>query len=260
MEAVTNLVTGGQASPAAPDSGDTGGASTAVSETEAPAAPAVNESGSGEGEGSVSIAEAVTKKPTEPVSGESGAEGKGEAVASESGVPDQYAAFVRPEGFEMSDERTSQFGDLMREGGLGQQMAQKVLDLVTAGEVGALKAMDARQKDAFVEYAKAQMEEAKKDPRLIGEGGGEWEASMATIQKVVERFTGKGHEAEGAIAALKEAGITANKDFMVLMRSVGGAMSADTLDPSGDPGASGSWEKKTLAEQLFGGMLPSGNS
>lgn len=197
-------------------------------------------------------AQEASEKSTDTESEESTTEGDGGGGSSESGAPDKYETFTRPDGFAWEDADDTTFADLMKDSGLSQDKAQAVMDFVTKhGAERVIPGLEAKQKEEYAKHRAGELARAKENPLLIGEDGEQWGATMALVNRVVKRFTGTGKEAEGVMSALEAGGFLDQEAFLVLISQIGGVMTSDTLAGGGDPALEDdAWDNMTPSEKI----------
>lgn len=100
---------------------------------------------------------------------EAGSEQEGEDGGDE--VPDQYAAFELPEGFDVNEEALGNFSEMAKSDKLSQEQAQKYVDLFTGELQAAVKAgTDAQAKaweDQTAGFSKASREAGLLKPEVL---------------------------------------------------------------------------------------------
>jgi hypothetical protein len=200
----------------------------------------------------------------ETTGNESGGDGS-DSKGQPEGAPEEYADFQLPEGYSWSDEAKSHFEGMMKEYGASQENAQALLDM--HGEMTAKflqSDLEAQQKEAYTERANEWAEQAKQDPRLAGDNGELWDASLAQVNAfldAVDKQFGKGIGDESVKDTLIKLGALQHPNVMLVLRKAGESMFPDALTPSGDGGgASKDWDDMSLAEKRgYGkdGLAPS---
>lgn len=100
-------------------------------------------------------------------------------------IPEKYADFTLPEGFQMDAEALTEFMPLAKELGMTQEAAQKAIGLHTKAIGAIMGKIESHRDEAY----KAVMTDIKADKTL---GGQAYEANVGKINSVLENFGGKG--------------------------------------------------------------------
>lgn len=165
-----------------------------------------------------------------------------EAETTDVEVPESYE-LTFSEGVTADADTITEATPVLKELGLSNDKAQKLVPLIEAHTARALAARDA-QIDTYIAGERAAwLETAKADPEI---GGSKWDASISAAAKALDRF---GATKDSEFRALLETSGLGNHPEMVRMfAKIGAATSEDTSFPRAGGNASGA---RTLAETLY---------
>lgn len=153
------------------------------------------------------------------------------------GAPEEYEAFVVPEGIELNGEVTDEFKALAKEQNLTQANAQKLIDLATKHS----QALQERMLDLHVQQIATWGEESKADPEI---GGAKYTENVKLAQNAIERF---------GTPALREAlefsGLGNHPELIRAFTRIGKAISESSLHGIGAAPSAG--RELSLAERMY---------
>lgn len=150
-------------------------------------------------------------------------------------VPEKYD-FKLPEGITADAAMLTEFEGVAKELKLGQEGAQKLVDIYTKAMDGAVKANAA----AYDKVVTGWLDAAKADKEF---GGAAFDANIGLARKAIDKFGGPGF-----INMLNETGAGNHPEVIRLLVKVGKTISEDGINPGGSP--SGTTEK-TVAQRLY---------
>ena len=240
-------------SAAAPASEASTEAAATTESTEAQASESVGIEGSLKAAASAKDSESKDSgETTANEDGEVGSDSEGQL----DGPPEEYADFHAPDGPTLGDEGNKFFAEKMKEYGASQDNAQALYDII--GEVNSKflePGLVEQQKAAFAERAIEWEKIAKADPRLGGENGELWPASIAKGNNAIDmlaEWIGKGLGDTGNVKdTFLNNGWLSHPDTLLALHAIGERMGPDKLDPPGDGGGSGKdWDEMSLQEKL----------
>ena len=189
----------------------------------------------------------------ESVVATAGADGDDAGVGDEppTGAPSEYTAFDLPDGFEFSEDDTTELGELAKGMNLSQDDAQSLADFVAKhGTESLMPNVEKAQDDAYTVFRKDEERKAKMDPILVGPDGDQWDSTMNFVRQVIQRFGGKGSIGEGRFEAMKKQGAFDTHNALVVFAEMGRALMPDTLDPEGDPGSDTSYDDLPAKDRM----------
>lgn len=233
---------------------DTTETQTSTTETpanETPAATATTEAGGGDAGATdssddaddVSIAGGATTEAgtgDEPGEGEKDGESEGGddesgAEGADDGLPEKYELEM-PEGVELDADLLDKATPVLKELGLGNEQAQKLVPIVTELQ----QRMAQRQADEFAGLRADWAKEAKADPEM---GGANWKATEQHVARALDHFIGPMHVVgedgkpvlgddgkpmkEPFRALLDETGLGNHPTMLRAFRKIGEAMGED---------------------------------
>lgn len=158
-----------------------------------------------------------------------------EPAAAAPVVPESYE-FKVPEGYTLAPETVAEITPVLKELGLSQEQAQKLVDVQT--KINQKAAEDATK--AWTDLRAGWVNEAKTDKEI---GGDKFDANIALAKKAME-VLGTPKLAE----ALNQTGMGDHPELIRLMVKLGGLVADDKLHFGSASGAT----PKTAAEIMYG--------
>ena len=156
------------------------------------------------------------------------------------GAPETYADFTVPEGMEINKPLLDAVQPALKEAGLSQIQAQKLMDAYS----GQLQAESKAASDSYAQTQKDWVKEAKGDKEI---GGDKFDESIGSAKRAIDKFgTPK------LVEVLDQTGLGNHPEFIRLLTRVGKLIAED--DPGGSAGPGGS--EKTAAEILYPNEKP----
>lgn len=204
---------------AAPDAGDVASAEGA----------GASDAGDNPGDGGAAGAE----KPA-PGEGEKG-EGDDKPSPDGEGVPEEYAAFELPEGFQMDETALQAAVPVFKELELTQAQAQKLVSLQAQYEADRVEA----QRETFQQTLEGWITEAQADSEI---GGDKWDQTTQTAQLAVNKLG-----TPELKAFLEESGAGNHPELIRFAAKIGALLHAD--DPDGGDNPPG--KQKSAVEIMY---------
>lgn len=151
------------------------------------------------------------------------------------GAPEEYADFTMPEGMEVNKPFLDAAQPVLKELGLSQIQAQKLIDMYA----GQVQADSKANSDSHNQVVKDWVNEAKSDKEI---GGDKFDENVGIAKRGIDKFgTPK------LVEVLEQTGLGSHPEFIRLFTRVGKLITED--DPGGSEAASTS--EKTDAETLY---------
>lgn len=218
-----------------------GGADAQESASAAPKDSAAEKPAEGEGEKSL-LDEATSEN------GETPQKADGQTDAKKDGEPEPYGAFQLPEGVELDQATLAQATPVLRELGLNQDQAQKLVSLYAEITEQTINTLNEQQNEARRVMVAEWTNQTKAHPEF---GGDKLKASAGLVLKAIDALSDSPKDAAEFKSMLKESGLGNNPHIFALLARAGSKLSEDTL-VTADAAAQGA--PKSAAERLWPSM------
>lgn len=159
----------------------------------------------------------TTEEVTEAVADEKPAEPK---EADKPVVPEKYADFELPEGFQMDTKALEEFMPLAKELGMTQEAAQKAISLHAKAMGAVIQGMAEKRDSAYAQV----IDEIKADKVF---GGDKYEQNMGRINSVFEKFGGDANVFHQAVAQIAQYDTAKAKSMYAAFDNIAKAASVD---------------------------------
>jgi hypothetical protein len=196
--------------------------------------------------------EAAQAKPNEGQK-PAGEQKAGEEKPGEQKAPEKYADFEMPEGIELDAKLLEGATPILRELGLDQAKAQKLVSVLATHQAEQAQAFTEQLKDEAFAFTQARSmlqqhvdnwaKALKSDAEI---GGKNFDANVQTAQRAIARF---GSPALKDV--LNKTGLGNNPEFVRFCLKVGHLVSEDST-ALGSGGAPGSGQRKPTEQVLYG--------
>jgi hypothetical protein len=160
---------------------------------------------------------------------------KDETDSATSDVPDTYADFTLPEGFGINPEYMSKLAPALKELGMTQDAAQK---LITA-HVEGVQASEGARTNAFTQLKQDWLDQAKADETI---GGDKWDTTVKHARAALETFG-----TPELNQLLKDYGIGNNPELLRIFSKVGVLLQEDTINTEGTKIV----PEKTIVDRMY---------
>ena len=148
---------------------------------------------------------------------DSSGEVKTEEATATSEAPDTYADFDLPEGFGINPDYMAHLAPALKELGMSQEAAQK---LITA-HVNGVQASEGARVNAFTKLKQDWLDQAKTDATI---GGDKWDTTVKHARAALKEFGSP--ELNGL---LKDYGIGNNPEILRIFSKVGALLQEDKI-------------------------------
>lgn len=211
---------------------DTSSQSAATTQT--PTAPTSDE-GDLTTEDSVDDGDLTTEGAKAPTEGEAAKEPPADPYAAFRGPPEsgEYADYTLPDGAVADPELKAEFDPIVKELGLSQKGAQKLVEFKAK--------LDQRQLQQWNDYQNSLTVAAKRDPEI---GGQRYQPSLAAGRQVIAKF---GNEEFKTM--LRDTGVARHPEMIRFLSKVGKAIGET---PALGEGGGAVSEPKPLYELMYG--------
>ena len=166
-------------------------------------------------------------------------EEKKEEKKEEQKAPEAYEPFKLPEGVEIDEAGMTQAQELFKEFNLGQEQAQKLVDLYVANTQASMEAAEKQNLDAWKDLRSEWTKAVKADKEI---GGDKLPEVTATISKALDTFG-----TPEVRKALELTGADNNPEVMKTLYTMASKLVESGLIKGDTPGE----KPKTLAERFY---------
>ena len=183
---------------------------------------------------------ATPATPADPAARTPAEPGK-EGEAAPPGAPEEYAAFVAPEGVKFDDDTLGELKALAKEDNLSQDKAQKYADL----GVKAVQKFQTRMQEQVTQAQQQWVTDSKADKEF---GGDKLNENLAVAKKARDAFG-----TPELTQLLNETGLGNHPEMIRAFFRIGQAVSEDRLVPGGtQPAKNG----QSIAQRMYPNMNP----
>ena len=159
----------------------------------------------------------------------------GEADKGKDSVPDEYEAFTLPEGMEMDKDMAEQVTPLLKDLGMTQENAQRLIDFYSDG---VQRVHDATVQ-AWADRQEQWQQESEDDPEY---GKGNYDDSLAIAKSAVRELGGT-----ALMKAIEETQMGSHPEVIRAFWKIGKAMKEDGVNI----GKAAGGQQLTAAERIF---------
>lgn len=150
----------------------------------------------------------------------------GHADAKPEAAPEKYEAFTLPEGMGLDEEAMAKATPVLRELGLDQEKAQKLVSLYADMTKATVDGIQTQQQSAHKQLTTEWAAKVKAHPEF---GGDKLPQSKAAAIAAINALSGSPQEASELRSMLSEWGIGNNPLLFALLVRAGSKLSEDTL-------------------------------